>query len=328
MLAKFHALRHWLSHDLWRLRLEEYSAFKAFALRRLRICVLTLRTFSANLAALQASALTYFTLLSLVPVLAVFFGIAKGFNLDERAEAELMRYTRGQEETIRQIIDWARDLIDKAPGGLIAGLGTALLLVAVIKLLTRVEHTFNHIYGVRRNRPLARKFADYLATIVIAPVFLAAAGAATVAITTSVETFFQNAPETLQTFRPYVAFLLQLIPFALVWLLFTFLYISLPYTHVKISSALTAGFLAGALFQIVQWAYFTFQIGVARYSAIYGSLAALPLFLVWVQWSWMVTLLGICLAYAHQHVDEYRYEPDCENMSHAHRRRQILLVAH
>jgi membrane protein len=113
----------------------------------------------------------------------------------------------------------------------------------------------------------------------------------------------------------------------MIWILFTVLYLLMPNTKVKLKSGLMAGILAGTLYQVVQWVYIKFQIGVSTYGAIYGSFAALPLFLIWLQTSWLVVLLGAEISFAEQNVDTYEFEPDCEKVSNHLKRVVALRIA-
>ena len=119
---------------------------------------------------------------------------------------------------------------------------------------------------------------------------------------------------------PIVSLVLKLLPYCIGWGLFPFIYVFMPNTKVKLASAIVGGVVAGTIYQVMQWAYVSFQIGVAKYSAIYGSLAALPLFLIWMQLSWLVVLFGAELSFAHQNVETYEFEPDCLNARHSFKR--------
>jgi membrane protein len=127
---------------------------------------------------------------------------------------------------------------------------------------------------------------------------------------------------------PLIMFVLRLAPYIMVWLLFTVVYLFMPNTSVKFSAGVVAGIVAGTLYQAVQLGYVMFQIGVSRYNAIYGSFAALPLFLIWLQVSWMIVLYGAELSFAYQNVDTYAFEPDCRSVSNAFKRLVALRLAH
>ncbi len=168
-------------------------------------------------------------------------------------------------------------------------------------------------------------FGDYLALIIICPVLLILSSSTTVFITTQVNVILEKF-SILGSFSSAIFLLLKLLPYMLMWLLFTFLYIFMPNTKVRFASGLVAGIIAGTIFQIVQWAYITFQIGVVHYNTIYGSFAALPLFLIWLQLSWTIVLYGAEVSVAYQNADTYEFEPDFLQASHRLRILLSLLV--
>ena len=152
------------------------------------------------------------------------------------------------------------------------------------------------------------------------------AGSATVFISTQI-TQITESISLLGFISPFIRFLVNLVPYFLVWLLFTFIYIVMPNTKVNFTAALFAGIIAGTVFQITEWAYINFQIGASSYNAIYGSFAALPLFLAWLQISWLVVLFGAELSFAHQNADRYELETDVSEISYSQKKLLSLLVA-
>lgn len=324
MLSK---IINFLKTDIWRIRLKNYPRRKSFFLRQLRIVVLAVRGFAEDNCKFRASALTFFSLLSIVPVIAMMFGIAKGFGLEKRVEAILMQKMQGQEEVAKRIIDFSTALLENASGGIIAGIGVAFLFWAIIKVLSNIENSFNDIWGIKIPRSIGRKFSDYLSMMLICPFLLIMASSATVVISSQILVIIQKFP-VFNAIGPLVALVLKLLPYCTIWVTFTFVFIFMPNTRVKFSSGLLAGIVAGTFFQIVQWIYINFQIGVARYSAIYGSFAALPLFLLWLQTSWLVVLFGAEISFAHQNVDTYEFEQDCLLASYSFKKLLALLITH
>jgi len=141
--------------DIWRMQLKNYSRTKAFLIQQLRVIVLAVRGFAEDKCKFRASALTFFSLLSIVPVIAMMFGIAKGFGLENRVQAEILKRLEGQEEVATQIIDFANSLLENASGGFMAGIGVVFLLWTIVKLLGNIENSFNEIWGVKRPGPSA-----------------------------------------------------------------------------------------------------------------------------------------------------------------------------
>lgn len=310
-----------LRHEVWRIRRTELPPGKSFFLTLLRVVILSVRGFDEDKCQLRASALTFYSLMSIVPVAAMAFGVAKGFGFERMLEAQLRSHLAGQEEVLDNVIRFSQSLLENTRGGLLAGIGLVLLFWAVVNMLGQIEGSLNDIWGVKEQRSLGRKFGDYLSLMLICPVLVIFSSSVTVFVTTQVTGVLERIA-FLGAAAPVVLFLLQLLPYTLLWGLFTFLYVFMPNTKVRLGPALLAGVLAGTIFQLTQWGYITFQVGAAKYNAVYGSFAALPLFLVWLQLSWLVVLYGAELCFALQNVDTYEFEPDALQVS---RRLKTLL---
>ena len=285
------------------------------------------RGFGQDKCPLQASALTFYSILSIVPVVAMAFGIAKGFGFQKLLEKLLFEKFPGQEEVMIQVVDFARSLLENTKGGMIAGIGIVFLFWTVIKLLSNIERSFNDIWEIKKPRTYGRKFGDYLSIILISPILVILSSSATVFITTQI-TLITEKVALLGMFSPVIFVMLKLIPYCLVWILFTFIYVLMPNTKVNFSSGFIAGVIAGTIFQVAQWAYIIFQVGVAKYNAIYGSFAAFPLFLIWMQLSWLIVLFGAEISFAYQYTDTYEFEPDLRQISPAFKKLISLQIAH
>ncbi|MFA5251309.1 MAG: YihY/virulence factor BrkB family protein [Phycisphaerae bacterium] len=316
---------NFIKTDIWRIRLKNYSRRKSFFIRLIRIIVLAVRGFDENKCRFRASALTFYSLLSIVPVIALMFGIAKGFGLQERVAAQVLEKMKGHEEVANNIIAFANSLLDQASGGVIAGVGVVFLFWTIISLLGSVEGSFNVIWGVVKPRTFGRKFSDYLVTMLVCPILLAVAGGVTVFLSGQIQTLTEKIP-ILENFGPVFWLVIKLLPYITIWISFTFIFIFMPNTKVRFVSGLIAGIVAGALFQFVQWAYVNFQVQIATRYAIYGSFAALPLFLLWLQISWLIVLFGAEVSFAHQNVETYEFEPDCLSVSRLFKKLLSLLI--
>lgn len=245
---------------------------------------------------LYASSLTFYSLLSIVPILAIAFGLGKSFGIEYYLEKQLLHSFPQQEEWIHKLIDVIYSLLENTHGGLIASVGGLTLVWTMFKLLENVEEALNHIWKVRVQRNYGRKFSDYTTMTIFAFFFFAVSNGFIIYI---VSTFlkYRESHAILQTLTPFVLFSLIFFPFLLSWVLFSFLYYFMPNIKVNLKFAVLAGFFASTLYHVLQWIYLHFQIGVASYGAIYGSFAAIPLFLVWLNMSWIVILLGAEIAY-------------------------------
>lgn len=316
---------NFIERDLWRIRLRDHSRGKSFVIRFIQIIALAVRGFYENKCKFKASALTFYSLLSIVPVIAVMFGISKGFGLQKQVEEQLLAKMEGQQEVVTKIIDFSNSLLANTNGGIVAGIGVAFLFWTIISVLSSIENSFNEIWGVIKPRSFGRKFGDYLSTMLVCPILLVISGSMTLFVSSQIQLVTEKIP-LLQNFGPVFWLVLKLLPYAVVWILFTFVFAFIPNTKVRFTSALIGGIVAGTIFQVVQWIYINFQIGVSNYGAIYGSFAALPLFLIWLQTGWLVVLFGAEVSFAYQNVETYEFEPDCLLVSHSFKRLLSLFI--
>jgi membrane protein len=194
-----------------------------------------------------------------------------------------------------------------------------------LKVLSNIEQSFNEIWGVQEPRTWVRKVSDYLSLMFLLPVLFIVSSAATVIVAGQIQAVMGKV-SLVGYLAPVIQILIRLLPLLVIWFMFTLLYIFMPNTHVRIRAALIAGIAAGTAYQVFQILYVAFQIGVARYNAIYGSFAALPLFLIWLQASWMIVLSGAELSFATQNVDTYEFEPDANLASPAFRKLLALRI--
>jgi len=317
---------NFVNRDLWRLRARTLKGPRGFLLRALRILILSGREFNSDQCSLRASALTYYSLLSIVPVFAMAFGLAKGFGMDKVLKEQLIQSAEGQQEIFSQIIGFSENLLQNTRGGLIAGIGILFLFWTVIKVLGNIEQSFNHIWGIKKERTLGRKFTDYLSLMMIAPIIFLVGSSATVFIISQITAITEKI-SILGPLAPLILTSLKLLPFVVFWGLLTYLYIFLPNGKIQFKSALLGGVVGGTIYQIVQWAYIHFQIGASNAGAIYGSFAALPLFLIWLQTSWVILLYGAELAFAHQNDDTFEFESDCLSASQKTKKLLSLQIA-
>ena len=318
---------NFIKTDIWRIRKKDLSRMKYFFIKQLRILVLATRRFRQGQCPLKASALTFYSILSIVPLVAMAFGIAKGFGFQKLLEKQLLEKFPGQETVMMRIFDFAHSLLENTKEGVIFGIGIAFLFWTVFKLLSHIEESLNDIWDIKTPRTYLRKFSDYLSIVLISPILLIMSSSATVFITTKI-TLITERVALIGIFSPVIFVMLKFLPYGLVWVLFLFTYILMPNTRVNFSSGFVAGIIAGTIYQIAQLGYIYFQVGMAKYNAIYGSFAALPLFLIWIQLSWLIVLFGAEISFSYQYVDTYEFEPDCRQISPAFKRLLTLNIAH
>lgn len=358
-------LVHFLSYDIWRLNPEAMSNKKNILFNAIKTVMLTVRNVQELNIAASARSLTYRTLLSIVPLLAVIFAIARGFGIEnimqssifnlmtgERPEAEMTRIAPLPDDTLviaqerfgtngmdiggevlessgetllpgeatagdrtREFLDLLFQIINNSleeakGGGVFAGIGILLFLYTILLLFNDIENNFNKIWQVSRGRSIPRKVTDYLALVLFMPLFFILINAL------NIISYPQN--DTLKIIYilyPFIPRLLDIVPFVLIILLFTALYKFLPNTKVKFQNALIAGVVAGIAFQFFQMLYLSGQLWITRYNAIYGTFAAIPLMLLWIQFSWFIALIGAEISYAAQNVGKFSFEKETRNIS-------------
>lgn len=323
LITLFKRVVYFLNYKLWRLRIDKLNKKQGFFLKRLRIISLAIKRFTEDKCLLKATALTYYTLFSIVPIIALAFAIAKGFGFQETLQQDLLIKFHNQKDLLTKSFVYADKMLANTQGGLIAGVGVILLLWAVMKLLSSIEESFNEIWEIKRERTWVRKITDYLTIMIIGPIFVILSGGLTVWL----QTGLNNVASNVSIISPITFIFLKLFAFSLIWAMFTFLYMTLPNTKIAFKSAAVGSIIAAILFELLQWAYVSSQIGVSQYNTIYGSFAALPLFLIWVQYTWFVVLFGAELTYAHQNVDHYEFETDIINISDRYKRVIALMIA-
>lgn len=313
--------------DIWKTPMDRLTGNKAYWIRQVRIIYMVFKGIRRDNIYIKASALTFFTILSVIPLIALAFGIAKGFGLQDELRAQIIMQFHNQEQVMAWILDFANNMLEEASGGWIAGVGIALLFYTVGQLLNYVETTINSIWRVDETRVWYRKMTDYLAIIIMVPVIFIASSSVTVLANTKLNDLLSQS-EMLEVFKPVVSFLVQLIPFILLCLLATAAFLVMPNTRVKIRPAIIAGLITGIALQVLQILYVQSQIGITRLGTLYGSFAAVPLLMIWVQVTWVALLMGAQLSYYIQNITRYEFEFDVQTVSPKQKKRLSLLVMH
>ena len=259
---------------------------------------LTIRFFTEKRVMTQASALTYSTLLAIVPMLAVVFAIARGFGYNKYIEMWFRELLASQPQVADVIVTFVNSYLIHTKSGIFLGVGLIFMLYTVLMLVNNVEETFNQIWLVNNSRPIIRSFANYLAMFFLFPIIIV--------ISTGLSLFMETVADKMDDIvilEPIINKLISFSPSMLMSLLFIFLYVYMPNTKVRFSCAIIPGILAGIAMNLLQIAYIHSQVWVTGYNAIYGSFAALPLFMLWVQISWAICLFGAQLTYTNQNLN-------------------------
>lgn len=269
----------------------------------------------------KACALTYRTMLAIVPALALLVAIGRGFGLQDVLENELIENFSSQRDVLVKAFDFVDSYLSQSSEGIFVGVGIAMLLWTLISILGSVERAFNDIWGVKNGRSIWRKMTDYLAIFLILPVLMICAGGIAVFVSANLQRML---PFDFMT--PVIKCLLDLASLVFIWLFFTGVYVLIPNTKVKFKNALVAGIFAGTGFMVLQWLFINGQIYVSRYNAIYGSFAFLPLLLIWLQLVWVICLAGGVICYASQNIFQYNFSNEIEKINVAYRLKIFVSV--
>ncbi|MDD1630341.1 MAG: YihY/virulence factor BrkB family protein [Methylococcaceae bacterium] len=316
-----------IKEDLWLLHEQRLPPFKAAIIKTLKIVTLSVQGFSSDLCPLRASALTLYSILSIVPVIAMLFGIAKGFGFETMLEQRLLEQAPDQDAMVLQLISFAQNLLESTKGGVVAGIGIVVLFWTIISVIGNIEESFNYIWKISTGRSISRKFSDYLSLMLLAPVLLIASGSITVFLDTKIN-WLITVIELPEFGTWLVIKALSLSPLALMIALFTFTFIFMPNHKINYRAGIIAGIITGIMYHLLQGAYLSLQIGVSKYNAIYGSFAALPLFVVWLQTGWMIVLFGCEMAFFLQNYETYRNNNRFSDLSFSLKKVIALQITH
>ena len=312
-------LIQFLQKDIWRISPDEVSPVKYLLLEVLKKLLLAIRFFTAKRVMQKASALTYSMLLAIVPIMAVVFAIARGFGYSKYIEVWFRDAFQSQPQAADIIIGFVNSYLVHTQSGVFLGVGLVFMLYTVLMLVSNVEDAFNEIWQVKKPRSIFRTFTDYLAMFFLFPIIIV--------LTSGISIFMATVANSLPNFLllgPVVRWLIDFLPYVLMSGMFIALYIFMPNTRVRLKSALVPGILAGIAMQGLQIFYIHSQMFLSSYNAIYGSFAALPLFMLWVQISWTICLFGAELCYTNQNLDYYDYDANTGEISH---RYKLLMAA-
>jgi membrane protein len=314
----FSALRRiirFLQHDLWREELRRLSGGKKLGLASLRVFSHLLVSFSQNLAGIRAAGLTLITLLALVPLLALVFAIADGFGLSDDLQAAMASYAEDLPPALQDAVGQIQILVASVRFTALGVLGTVILVWTALVLFTRIEQAFNYVWRTRRSRPWIRRVSDFIAVIVLVPVLVL--GALFVKSMVVSATWVQRLREDYAWVEFIYETGISFAPHPMMWIAFTALYKMVPSARVQWRSAAIGGVVAGSLWIAVYGLYLDFQVGVAQANAIYATLAALPLLLIYLQISWTIILAGAEVSYAVQNLESLRGTEHMPPASHA-----------
>ena len=309
----------------WALDERNCKCFKRWALLLFRRIYITVDHFINNNLGSYASALTYNTTLAVVPVLAIIFAIARGFGFDSLIESRLRTALEPfSPEITATVLNFVESYLQHTKSGVFLGVGILLLFYTLVNLTMNIETAFNAIWQVTTSRNIYRQIVDYISVFLLLPILRI--------ITNGLHVVMQILESWMDVYFSAgwtLHILIVLLPSFISCIVFILLYKLMPNTHVRWSACIGPGVIAGLLFQGLQFFYIHYQIKLSAYNAIYGSFAAIPLLLIFLQFTWYICLIGCQLSYANQMVKEYAFERSTRGMSRRFRDTlSILLVCH
>lgn len=312
MSYSFRMAYKFITVDMWRIFPDETTGVKGKMTNTLRVLYITIAEFIEGNTMRKSAALTYSTILSIVPLLAILISIAAAFGVQETVQQQLYEYLPAHRLELSQGLEFAQKYIAETKGGgLFIGIGVIFLLWAVISLLSSIEDTINDVWQIKEARSWSRRILGYLAAFILLPVLMTLSSGINIFISSLGNV---NVIDSI-SLTPIVTLLLHVVSFCIVIGIFTTLFLIFPNTRVHFSSALIGGTVAGIGFSLFQWVYISGMLWVTKYNAIYGSFAAIPLLLMYINFSWVICLFGAHLSYAIENTSLYLFRAEKDNVS-------------
>lgn len=311
-----------LSIGIWRIKRQDVSPLCYSLYSVIKKLLLAIEITTTKRIINSAAALTYSTLLAIVPIMAVVFAIARGFGYNRYIEQWFRETLSSQPQAAEVLVSFVNSYLVHTKSGVFLGIGLLFMFWTVIMLINNIELTFNYIWQVKKPRSVFRTITDYMAMFLLVPIVIVLTSGVSIFVAT-----IANRIEGYFLIAPLVRFLIALMPYVLMSGVFVCLYLFMPNTHVRLKCALVPGVLAGVAMQGLQLFYIHSQIWVSSYNAIYGSFAALPLFMLWVQISWIICLFGAELCYTNQNLEDFAFRAKTEDISHRYKLMLCVILA-
>ncbi len=316
-------LENFLFGELWRTDVGALSGVRTLFYRTLRLLFVLVRELSSGQLNLRAMSLVYTTLLSLVPLIALSFSVLKGFGVHNQVEPLLLNLVAPLGEKGNELVVTILSFVENMKVGVLGAVGLALLLYTVISMIQKIEMAFNYVWHTKVTRSLSRRFSDYLSVMLVGPLLVFAAIGMTASVMNS---SVVQALIAIEPFGSLVVLLSKLMPFVLIILAFTLVYMFVPNIKVKVRAALVGAMVGGVLWQTTGIIFAAFASSSTKYAAIYSGFAILILFMIWLYLSWLILLVGAQVAYYYQHPEHVRLSNQRLPMSALFRERLGILV--
>ena len=321
LVEQIKRLYRFIASDIWVITEKELTKSSRFSLRLLKKIILSARGVTKDNLFIKAAALSFYSILALVPILALVIAIGRGFGFQQAVVDWLSKALSAQAEMIPYIIQFVERYLERAQGGVFLGVGFAVLLWSVLSAFRQIENNFNDIWNVKKSRSIVRQFTMYISLMLLVPILIALSSGFSIFINTQLETAGLS-----QFFSPLTRFLLKVAPYFIFGVLFTIMFLIIPNTKVRFKHALLAGFISGVAFQLFQGLYVGGQIYLSNYNAVYGSFAAIPLLLMFLQIAWLIVLYGAELTFVSQNLQNYNFENETNTISRRYKDYITLLI--
>ncbi|HET7732212.1 MAG TPA: YihY/virulence factor BrkB family protein [Paludibacter sp.] len=319
----FTRIYNFVRNDIWRITEHELSRTRRLGYRLVKTIILAIRGFIAEKLNIRASALTYSILFAIIPFFALIIAIGKGFGVEKMIEDSLQNTFIGQSNMTPTVMGFVQRYLETTQRGLFIGIGIAILFWSVMNFFMQVESAFNSIWQVKKLRSPISQFTTYFSSILIIPLLIVFSSGLSIYVSSAVSQTY-----IYQVLSPVLRFGVKFIPYFINWIVFTILYIVIPNTRVQFKNALVAGIIAGSAFQMFQMLYINGQVYLSRFNVVYGSFAAIPLLLLWIQISCLIVLLGAEISYVSQNIQNFEYEQDAKNISTRYKNFLTLFITH
>lgn len=321
LVEQIKRLYRFIASDIWVITEKELTKSSRFSLRLLKKIILSARGVTKDNLFIKAAALSFYSILALVPILALVIAIGRGFGFQQAVVDWLSKALSAQAEMIPYIIQFVERYLERAQGGVFLGVGFAVLLWSVLSAFRQIENNFNDIWNVKKSRSIVRQFTMYISLMLLVPILIALSSGFSIFINTQLETAGLS-----QFFSPLTRFLLKVAPYFIFSVLFTIMFLIIPNTKVRFKHALLAGCISGIAFQLFQGLYVGGQIYLSNYNAVYGSFAAIPLLLMFLQTAWLIVLYGAELTFVSQNLQNYNFENETNTISRRYKDYITLLI--
>jgi membrane protein len=311
MKQRIQRIRKFIQYDLWRQsHIDIHAPKKRLLYRLLQILILVGRGFKHQVLVVRANSLTFSLIFAFIPMMALIYAVARGFGFEEMVSELLTGSFLAEANIAPVLLEWVERYLETARDGLFVGIGLIVLIWAVYAFFNMLENSFNSIWNVKKKRSFGRRMTNYVMTLLLVPILV---------VVTSGISIFLNSTEVLssvlQSVEPLRKFMLRFIPFVATSAVFTWIFMAIPSTKVKFSSAIIPGVLMGFLYQVVQALSMYLVVLFTRMSIVYGAFSAIPLVLIWLNITCWLLLIGAVLAFAIQNNELFAYERDIVTMS-------------